>query len=148
MLEKYQKSYNIKNSAPLIALDMGTHQYQNFLGCMSIVDGIVCKYVLQYLSTGIIEKDINSSLGLFSKFWAHFNWGKQFSAHICLCLCFKWILKSQCIHWSKLILHSSNLLGKSGKICHEKKFSALRLHSTWINYSIKYSLGTGAQLML
>ena len=72
-MEKYQKSYNIKNSAPLIALDMGTHQYQNFLGCMSIVDGIVCKYVLQYLSTGIIEKDINSILGLVTHYFPNFE---------------------------------------------------------------------------
>ena len=52
---------------------MGTHQHQNFLRRISIVDGIVCKYVLHYLSTGIIEKDINSSLGLVTHYFPNFE---------------------------------------------------------------------------
>ena len=52
---------------------MGTHQHQNFLRRISIVDGIVCKYVLQYLSTGIIKKDINSSLGLVTHYFPNFE---------------------------------------------------------------------------
>ena len=71
-MEKYQKSYNKKIST-INALDMGTHQHQNFLRRISIVDGIVCKYVLQYLSTGIIEKDINSSLGLVTHYFPNFE---------------------------------------------------------------------------
>ena len=52
---------------------MGTHQHQNFLRCISIVDGIVCKYVLHYLSAGIIEKDINSILGLLTQYFPNFE---------------------------------------------------------------------------
>ena len=52
---------------------MGTHQHQNFLRCISIVDGIVYKYVLHYLSTGIIEKDINSILGLVTHYFPNFE---------------------------------------------------------------------------
>ena len=52
---------------------MGAHQHQNFLRCISIVDGIVCKYVLQYLSTGIIEKDINSILVLVTHYFPNFE---------------------------------------------------------------------------
>ena len=150
LLGKYQKSYYEKKTAPLIALDVGTIYHQNFLGYRSVVDGKVCKYI--YLATGIIEKGITFNLRpcntLFPKFWTYFSWSILLSCHICLCLCLKWILKLPYIHWSKIILHVSNLLGKSGKMWHEKRLSALRLHSTWINYSIKYSLGIGAQLML
>ena len=55
---------------------------------------------------------------------------------------------SESIMVSKKLLRCTNLLEKSQKSYHEKKFSALRLHLIWVNYSIKRSLGTGAYLML
>ena len=66
------KSYYEKKSGPLIALDVGAHYHQNFLGYRSLVEGIICRYILQDLAAGIIEKHIIFNFRpcntLFSKF--------------------------------------------------------------------------------
>ena len=50
-------------------------------------------------------------------------------------------------HW-KYYCVIQNCWEKVGKNCHKEKFSAQRLHLLLVDYSIKPSLGTWAQLML
>ena len=124
LLGKYQKSNYEKNQCLEIAPDMGKHKLKNFLGYRSIVDVIVCNYILQYFATGIMQKGIIFNFGpcntLFFTLLTSFSWKMHFSAHICLCLCFKLIIIVQHIHLSKIIFYSSNLLRKIRKKCHEK----------------------------